>query len=225
MPSNDSRKAATAATGVAYRLIAAAVVLGCIGADVALVFDGAVTLAQSLLLQGIAGYAPPEVGTLTPVAAEMPLASRGLLPVVTVLGALISGILVFRFAPAAEGHGTDAAIAAYHHEPGEVTLPRLVSLLQLGEPISFGVGNTRLVKIEVATDASLDGATIEEGVGSVPGATVVAVMRGGEVLIPRGPTVLHAQDELVLLVTPAALATLQAEPPDTLVDESGRTRP
>jgi len=35
------------------------------------------------------------------------------LPIIC-LGALVSGFLVYRFAPEAEGHGTDAAIAAFH---------------------------------------------------------------------------------------------------------------
>lgn len=39
------------------------------------------------------------------------------LPLVVGLGGLLSGILVFRFAPEAEGHGTDSAIAAIHTKP------------------------------------------------------------------------------------------------------------
>ena len=40
------------------------------------------------------------------------------IPFVVALGGfLLSGTIVFRFAPEAEGHGTDAAIAAYHHHP------------------------------------------------------------------------------------------------------------
>ena len=53
------------------------------------------------------------------------------IPLVVGLGGLISGVLVFGFAPEAEGHGTDAAIAAVHHNPkgirGRVTLIKLVA--------------------------------------------------------------------------------------------------
>ena len=36
------------------------------------------------------------------------------------VGGLLSGWLVIRFAPEAEGHGTDAAIAAFHHKRGYI---------------------------------------------------------------------------------------------------------
>ena len=36
------------------------------------------------------------------------------------LGGLLSGLIVFTLAPEAEGHGTDAAIAAIHHRQGRV---------------------------------------------------------------------------------------------------------
>ncbi|RLG61694.1 chloride channel protein, partial [Candidatus Geothermarchaeota archaeon] len=39
---------------------------------------------------------------------------------VTSVGGLVSGILVYKFAPEAEGHGTDAAIAAFHRYAGDV---------------------------------------------------------------------------------------------------------
>ena len=53
-----------------------------------------------------------------------------LLLVVPAFGGLLSGLLVYRFSPEAEGHGTDAAIAAYHEHQGYIR-PRvpLVKLL------------------------------------------------------------------------------------------------
>jgi hypothetical protein len=38
-----------------------------------------------------------------------------LIPLITAAGGAISGLLVYYLAPEAEGHGTDAAIAAYHY--------------------------------------------------------------------------------------------------------------
>ena len=43
-----------------------------------------------------------------------------LLLLVPTIGGLLSGWLVFSFAPEAEGHGTDAAIAAYHRKQGDI---------------------------------------------------------------------------------------------------------
>ena len=52
-------------------------------------------------------------------------------PIVVALGGLISGIIVFRLAPEAEGHGTDAAIAAFHHGArrirGRIPIVKLVA--------------------------------------------------------------------------------------------------
>ena len=43
-----------------------------------------------------------------------------LVPVSLMIGGLISGLVVYTFAPEAEGHGTDAAIKAYHYLQGKV---------------------------------------------------------------------------------------------------------
>lgn len=98
-----------------YRLLLYCLVIGAFGAFAAFIFDFLVEHAQHLLLEGIAGYVPPRAGSLDPVDALPDLAHRWWLPVVTTLGGLISGLLVYTFAPETEGHGTDAAIAAYHH--------------------------------------------------------------------------------------------------------------
>lgn len=43
-----------------------------------------------------------------------------LIPISTTVGGLISGLIVYTFAPEAEGHGTDAAIKAYHFRQGKI---------------------------------------------------------------------------------------------------------
>ena len=35
-------------------------------------------------------------------------------------GRTLSGVIVFTFAPEAEGHGTDSVIAAYHYHQGQI---------------------------------------------------------------------------------------------------------
>ena len=65
------------------------------------------------------------------------------LPLCVALGGLLSGIIVFRLAPEAEGHGTDAAIAAFHHRPrgirGRVPIVKLVaSAITIGSGGSAG---------------------------------------------------------------------------------------
>jgi CIC family chloride channel protein len=97
-----------------YRLLLYCLVIGVFGALAALSFDFLVEHAERLLLGGIAGYHPPAAGTLDPTVDIPELAERWWLPVVTTLGGLLSGLLVYGLAPETEGHGTDAAIAAYH---------------------------------------------------------------------------------------------------------------
>lgn len=110
--------AATALYRPTYRLIGYTLIVGVLGALAAVGFDYAVDFAQEHLLEGLGRYHPPGGGELEP---HLPQGRERLwLPLVTTLGGLLSGFLVYRFAPEAEGHGTDAAIAAYHSQGGDV---------------------------------------------------------------------------------------------------------
>ena len=89
------------------RLVLDSLWLGVVGAGAAQVFMWLLHLAQRLLLTGLAGYTPPglpnEGGSLVEQIGPHGL---WLIPLVTTLGGLISGLLVFSLAPEAEGHGT-----------------------------------------------------------------------------------------------------------------------
>ncbi|GAB4243260.1 MAG: chloride channel protein [Acidobacteriota bacterium] len=122
-----------------YRLVGICVVVGVCGAFAALLFDGAVELAQKLLLTGIAGYHPPAVGVLEPMLEWPGWDSRWWFPLVTTLGGLLGGILVYSLAPEAEGHGTDAAIAAYH-EKGGLIRGRVPPIKAIASAITIGSG-------------------------------------------------------------------------------------
>ncbi|MCL4347060.1 MAG: chloride channel protein [Candidatus Thermoplasmatota archaeon] len=64
-----------------------------------------------------------------------------LIPVSTGLGGLISGLIVYGFAPEAEGHGTDAAIEAFHFRKGVIR--RRVPLVKLvASAITIGSGGS-----------------------------------------------------------------------------------
>ncbi|GAB4186882.1 MAG: chloride channel protein [Phycisphaeraceae bacterium] len=64
-----------------------------------------------------------------------------MLLVIPTIGGLISGWIVFRFAPEAEGHGTDAAIHAYHHKGGLVR-GRVPIVKMLTSAITLGTGGS-----------------------------------------------------------------------------------
>jgi chloride channel protein, CIC family len=91
----------------------------------------------------------------------------------------------------------------------EVTLPRLVSLLRLGDPIQITHTGGMLVTLEIGPGSRLDGQTIASGLGHMDGATAVAVLRGEEMLVPRGPTQLAAGDQLIAVATAAGYEHLR----------------
>lgn len=64
-----------------------------------------------------------------------------LLLLIPTLGGIISGLLVFTLAPEAEGHGTDAVIAAYHHRQGLIR-PRVPLVKIVASAITIGTGGS-----------------------------------------------------------------------------------
>lgn len=61
--------------------------------------------------------------------------------VVMAIGGLASGFLVYTFAPEAEGHGTDAAIDAYHNKRG-VIRSRIPIVKTFASAITLGTGGS-----------------------------------------------------------------------------------
>lgn len=83
----------------------------------AIAFSSALEFATKVLLGHLGGFTPPTPAGEGNGLGSGTFARPWAIPLVAGLGGLISGFLVFRFAPEAEGHGTDAAIAAVHHNP------------------------------------------------------------------------------------------------------------
>jgi chloride channel protein, CIC family len=82
-----------------------------------MIFFWSLTTATQLLLGLIAGYVPP-TSTGEGATVFTGVARPWILPILTAAGGLLSGLIVFHFAPEAEGHGTDAAIDAFHNKRG-----------------------------------------------------------------------------------------------------------
>jgi CIC family chloride channel protein len=140
IPINTSRTPLWSPT---YRLLGFCVVVGLLGGFAAVFFEWAVELTQRFLLVGIGHYTPPEPGILPAAgaaAAQVPgWPERWWLPVATTLGGLLSGFIVYRWAPEAEGHGTDAAISAYHTQGGEVRA-RIPLVKAVASSLTIGSG-------------------------------------------------------------------------------------
>lgn len=120
-----------------YRLIGFCLIVGVVGAMSAMVFDFLVEFAQHWLLGTVGGYQPPTPHDTSFVAPQG--LSRLWLPVVTTLGGLLSGFIVYRWAPEAEGHGTDAAVGAYHTEAGEIR-NRIPFIKAIASALTIGSG-------------------------------------------------------------------------------------
>ena len=117
------------------------VVTGC----AALVFYFLANNVELFFLKTLAGYHPPEEGL--PLASfsqsidSLSMNHRWFLFLIPVLGGLVSGYLVCRFAPEAEGHGTDAAIDAFHNKGG-VIRGRVPIIKGLASVATIGTGGS-----------------------------------------------------------------------------------
>ena len=169
-------------------------------------------------VETIGGYQPPlPVGEGNRLAAGT-FTRPWAIPLVVGLGGLISGFLVFRFAPEAEGHGTDAAIAAVHHNPrgirGRLTFIKLLaSAATIGSggsagregptaQISAGFGSLLARRLELSPqDARI---AVAVGVGSGIGAIFRAPL-GGAVL---GAEILYRDDLEPEALFPSLVASI-----------------
>jgi trk system potassium uptake protein TrkA len=99
-----------------------------------------------------------------------------------------------------EAWGVDIAVSQPHLLSALVE--EAVSVGSLVRLLQFEGGNARLVEITLAEGSSVAGSTISH-IGLPRGASVVAIVRDGRVVVPRGDTTLAAGDEVLLLVTAA----------------------
>jgi chloride channel protein, CIC family len=103
------------------RLLLESLILGVLGALSAQVFTWMLKISQDFFLVRLAHFTPPALPTEGGIGKEMfGLHSLILLPAITTLGGLLAGLLVYTLAPEAEGHGTDAAVAAFHQRGGYI---------------------------------------------------------------------------------------------------------
>ena len=114
--------------------------IGIISGVGAALFFLALDLATHFFLGTLAGFLPASPlgeGARPITDAARPWA----IPLVVALGGLLAGIIVFRLAPEAEGHGTDAAIAAFHH--GARRIRARIPLIKLvASAITIGSGGS-----------------------------------------------------------------------------------
>ncbi len=124
------------------RLLLLAIPTGIIAGLGSVLFFIALDYAHHVFLDYMAGYRPEGPGgeqslflpTDTPFIRWMML-------VVPTLGGLISGWLIYTFAPEAEGHGTDAALESYHFKDATIR-PRVPVIKTIASAITIGSGGS-----------------------------------------------------------------------------------
>lgn len=200
-----------------WLLISAAI--GVVAGLGALLFFEAIRFSTDFFLGTLVGYRPPDpAGEGTMGVMSLWAAPRAwLLPIVTTVGGLIAGIIVFGLAPEAEGHGTDAAIAAFHEgKPIRARIPlvKLVaSAITIGSggsggregpsaQISAGFGS--LLGSFLHLDAQDRRIAIATGIGAGIGAIFRAPL-GGAVLAAE---ILYIHDLEVEAIIPALMASI-----------------
>ncbi|MFZ0930539.1 MAG: chloride channel protein [Syntrophobacteraceae bacterium] len=101
-------------------LVWGTIIGACSGLGASLVFF-LLEWAKFFVLEYLAGYAmaKPAGEHLVPFVATTPL-RLWLLVLLPAIGGLLSGLIVYTWAPEAEGHGTDAFIDAFHNKQGFV---------------------------------------------------------------------------------------------------------
>lgn len=194
------------------------VVIGVTAGLGAVVFYEALRAATHLFLGVIAGYTVP-----TPVGEGGRVGSAHFIrpwaiPLVACLGALAGAVLVFEIAPEAEGHGTDAAISAVHHNPRGIRLRTVAvkivaSALTIGSggsggregptgQISAGFGSflARLLDLSPADARIAVASGIGSGIGSIFGAPL-----GGAVLATE---IMYRDDFEVEALLPSFIASI-----------------
>lgn len=153
------------------RLLLESAFLGIVGALGAQLFMLLLRASNYIFLYKLAGYLPPGVEGGSGLHQTVGPHGLWIVPAVTTLGGLLSGILVYHFAPEAEGHGTDTAVNAFHRKEGLIRA-RVAPIKMLASAITIGSGGA----------AGREGpiALIAAGFGSVMHVWLIAVKRSAD---------------------------------------------
>ncbi len=176
-------------------------VIGIIAGVGSIVFHYLCLLGMHWFMDFVAGYVPPspagEHHLWPPTGRPF---NRYLLLILPALGGIVSGWIVYTFAPEAEGHGTDSAIDAYHNKGGFMrgrvpivkTIASAITLTTGGSggregPIAqigagFGAFLATRLKLSERERRIMMAAGISAGVGSIFRAPLAGALFAAEVL-------------------------------------------
>ncbi len=204
------------------RVLGYSLLVGVIAGLGAIVFFAACQLVFHYSLDALVGYRPTAPGGEPPLLGETDATFRPwLLLIVPTIGGLLSGWIVYTFAPEAEGHGTDSAIAAYHFRQGQIR-PRVPLVKIVASALTLGTGGSGgregpiaqigagfgsflgdLVRLRPAERRILMAAGMGAGIAAIFRAPLAGALFAAEVLY-RSP---DFESEVII---PAALASVIA---------------
>ncbi|HZD65683.1 MAG TPA: chloride channel protein, partial [Acidimicrobiales bacterium] len=192
--------------------------LGVIAGLGAVAFYESLTLATHLFLNDLAGYQVPTPAAEGFLPGSPNFVRPWTLPLIVGFGGLLAGVLVYTLAPEAEGHGTDAAIEAVHHNPRQVrvltvAVKIVASALTMGSggsggregptaQISAGFGSFLARVLDLSPEDGRIAVSI--GIGSGIGAIFSAPL-GGALLSAE---ILYRDDIEVEAIIPSIIASI-----------------
>ncbi len=189
-----------ASTTYGQKWLVLGAVIGIVSGLGAVVFFEALKVSTHLLLMKLGGYNPGGPRAETGVRPSTHFPRPWAIPLVAGGAALVGGVLVYRFAPDAEGHGTDAAIEAVHHNPRGIRIRTVVvkivaSALTIGSggsagregptgQISAGFGSliSRIFDLSPSDSRVAVASGIGSGIGSIFGAPLAGAVLATEIL-------------------------------------------
>ena len=204
------------------RLQGLALGVGIIAGLGAIVFYGACQAVVHYALDAVAGYHPQHPGGEPSLWSETSQPFRPwLLLLVPAVGGILSGLLVFTVAPEAEGHGTDAAIAAYHYHQGRIR-PRVPLVKIVASALTIGSGGSGGREGPIAQIGAGFGSFLGSVLGLLPAERRILMAGGmgaGVAAIFRAPlagalfaaeVIYRSPDFESEVIIPAALASITA---------------
>lgn len=119
------------------------IVIGIVSGFGAILFYLGLSAFSDYVLGGLGGFYPPLPGGELPISGRQINNIKWLLFLLPAAGGLLAGIIIFTYAPEAEGHGTDAVIDAYNNKRGFIRsrvplVKAITSIITIGSGGSAG---------------------------------------------------------------------------------------
>ena len=205
------------------RMLGLSALVGVVAGLGAIVFYFSTRIVEHYALGVLVGYTPqPRPGGESPMS-WLPAPAHPFYPwlllLIPTVGGLLSGLIVFTFAPEAEGHGTDSVIDAYHNRQGQIR-PRVPLIKIIASSITLGTGGSggregpiaqigagfgslmgNLLHLRAAERRVLMAAGMGAGIGAIFRAPLAGTIFAAEVLY--GSTEFEAE-----VIIPAGIASV-----------------